>query len=96
MITQDDGGEDIFYMTRGDAGLALSEGLRVTYERTTNTRDLLHTYVKVGEAEAPAPARTTSPQGFSKSVSTVARVDSQYSTVARGTASRTPRSAKRG
>ena len=55
MITQDDGNEDIFYMTRGEAGLALSEGLRVTYERTTNTRGPIAHYVKVGEVEAPAP-----------------------------------------
>ena len=51
MITQDDGNEDIFYMTRGDAGLALSEGLRVTYERTTNTRGPIAHYVKVRDSE---------------------------------------------
>ena len=50
LITQDDGNEDIFYMTRGEAGLALSEGLRVTYERTTNTRGPIAHYVKVRDA----------------------------------------------
>ena len=63
LITQDDGNEDIFYMTRGDAGLALSEGLRVTYERTTNTRGPIAHYVKVGEAEAPAPPAPPPPKG---------------------------------
>ena len=38
-------------MTRGDAGLALSEGLRVTYERTTNTRGPIAHYVKVRDSE---------------------------------------------
>ena len=63
LITQDDGNEDIFYMTRGDAGLQLSEGLRVTYERTTNTRGPIAHYVKVGEAEAPAPPAPPPPKG---------------------------------
>ena len=63
MIQQDDGNEDIFYMTRGEAGLALSEGLRVTYERTTNTRGPIAHYVKVGEAEAPAPPAPPPPKG---------------------------------
>ena len=44
-------------MTRGDAGLALSEGLRVTFERTTNTRGPIAHYVKVGVVEAPAPPK---------------------------------------
>ena len=61
--------EDIFYMTtatrtstRGEAGLQLSEGLRVTYERTTNTRGPIAHYVKVGEAEAPAPPAPPPPR----------------------------------
>ena len=63
LITQDDGNEDIFYMTRGEAGLQLSEGLRVTYERTTNTRGPIAHYVKVGEVEAPAPPAPPAPKG---------------------------------
>ena len=50
-------------MTRGEAGLQLSEGLRVTYERTTNTRGPIAHYVKVGEAEAPAPPAPPPPKG---------------------------------
>ena len=78
LITQDDGNEDIFYMTRGEAGLQLSEGLRVTYERTTNTRGPGCSLCQGRRGRGAGTARTTSPPSSSRTPYQRWR-DSQYS-----------------
>ena len=57
-IAPDDGSEDIFFMSRGDDGLLLEVGQRVSYVQETNARGPIAHYAKPIEdaAAAPAPA----------------------------------------
>ena len=57
-IAPDDGSEDIFFMSRGDDGLLLEVGQRVSYVQETNARGPIAHYAKpIDDAvEAPAPA----------------------------------------
>ena len=55
-IAPDDGSEDIFFMSRGDDGLLLEVGQRVSYVQETNARGPIAHYAKPIEDDAAAPA----------------------------------------
>ena len=58
VITPTDGGAEIFYMARGEAGLALRAGQRVTYVEDENRQGPIAHYVRDAGKGAAAPAAT--------------------------------------
>ena len=58
VITPTDGGAEIFYMARGEAGLTLRAGQRVTYVEDENRQGPIAHYVRDAGKGAAAPAAT--------------------------------------